>query len=137
MAQIKNFKAITALQKEAKNIESKMKVLETRRKTGRLNNSISFVYDARRGSFVFNAVYYGKFIDEGTYRNKQQTNTSKRVWPKYIPRGRGRQGTGIVPLHFTRPMEFLDTKKIISLVKPFLVEDIKKDISNFLKNNMK
>lgn len=137
MATITNYKAIRALQSEAKNIQNKMKVLETRRKTGRLNTSISFIYDARRGAFVFNAVYYGKFNDEGTYRNKQETKTSKAVWGKYIPRGRGRQGTGITPLHFTQPMEYLDTKKIMSLVKPILMEEVRKNVKKIVLESNK
>lgn len=136
MAQpIKNYKIITTLKNQAKVIESKMKVLETRRGPGtRLLNSISFIYDSRKGAFIFNAVYYGKFQDEGTYRGKRETKISKSVWPTYIPRGRGRQGTGITPpLHFTNPMATLDKAKIISIVKPILVEEVKKNINQLIK----
>lgn len=123
-------KIISKLQQKALQIEKQMKALETRRKTGALNASISFKFV--KGSFIFSALYYGKFQDEGTYARKRPTQVSKRVWPKYTPK-ENRRGRGIKPLHFTKPLETLNNKEVISVIKPFIVEEAIKELKKKLK----
>jgi hypothetical protein len=123
-----------AMMAQAKKIETKLKALETRRKTGALNASISFRYID--GKFVFRALSYGKFVDEGTYGRRRETEVSKRVWPQYIARAARGQNRGIKPLNFTRAMEGIK-KDIVSIIKPFIVEDVKKQIMDELKKNNK
>lgn len=119
------------LQQLALKTEREMKLLEVRRKTGALNSSISFKY--RNGVFAFKALYYGKFIDEGTYKNKRPTRVSRTVWQPYKARGRaGTQQKGIKPLHFTDPISKVDNKVIIGMIKPLItiamIAELKKNL---------
>lgn len=123
-----------ALINKAKSIEKKMKSLANfRNGTGALNRSISFVYDTKKGEFIFSALYYGKFQDEGTYKNNKPTKTSKRVWPPYNAT-RGRQGTGIKGKHFTEPMAQFGKKELVSIVKPFILKEMKQKALKIIKN---
>lgn len=124
-----------ALINKAKSIEKKMKSLANfRNGTGALNRSISFVYDTKKREFIFSALYYGKFQDEGTYKNNKPTKTSKRVWPPYKPKGRGRQGTGIKGKHFTEPMAQFGKKELVSIVKPILIKELKQKALKLIKD---
>lgn len=121
------------LAKRAREIQQKMKNLEVRIKTGNLNRSISLTYTANKG-FVFKALNYGKFQDEGTYRSRQRTETSIRVWPNYKARGRNNPDSrGITPLHFTKPMEDIAVKNIITLVRPFIQTEMTKEVVKNIK----
>lgn len=117
----------------SKEIERKMKALEVRIKTGRLNNSISFKYN--NGLFMFSAVNYGRFQDMGTYRNKHETDIGRKVWPKYIPKNKGgrKEYRGIIPLNFTKPMGDVNIKNIKSVVLPYISEAMSKDIIKEIK----
>jgi hypothetical protein len=126
-------KIVEKLQAKAKQVEQKMVALETRIKTGRLRASIKMEFDRVKSAFVFKAVYYGKFQDEGTYSNKRQTPVSKELWPIYRPKG-GRKGRGIYPLHFTDPVaRDLDKQHIISVITPTLVEEAVKEVKKNIK----
>ena len=123
-------KIISKLQAKALQVEKQMKTLETRRKTGALNASISFKFV--NGSFIFSALYYGKFQDEGTYARKRPTRISKTLWQQYSPK-ENRRGRGIKPLHFTKPSETLNNKAIIGIVQPVILQEAAKEIKNNLK----
>ena len=118
----------TRLNKLTKRVENKIKNHPNMPvRTGRLKSSIKVWYD--KGVIHFAAEQYGKFQDEGTYRGRKETDISKKVWPKYIARGRGNPDSrGILANHFTDPLKLLGKVEIVSEVKPFIIDEMKEQV---------
>ena len=126
-----NINIVKVLTQEAEKITREMKAKETRIRSGALNNSIRVTYVPNVG-YRISALPYGKFQDEGTYMSKQATPVSIRVWPRYKPKTK-RTGRGITPLHFTDPLKALDSKNMISLIKPLLIKDVVNDVKKQIR----
>lgn len=102
--------------------------------TGSLKSSISL--EVKGGEIIFKANNYGKFQDEGTMRNKKETDISKQVWPRYKAKGTGRNGNGIKPKHFTDPLgQIMDMLK--SEVVNFVSDEMVKEITIEVKKEEK
>lgn len=98
--------------------------------TGSLKNSIKLTME--NGTIVFRANNYGKFQDEGTMRNKVETDISKKIWPRYKPKGSGRNGNGIKGKHFTNPLS-----DMIDMISSGVVEFIGKEMVDEITREVK